>query len=226
MTHAILYVRVSTQKQVQDGHSLAAQEARLRDYAVRQGFDQVQLVVDEGLSGSRTDRPGFVQVMQAVRDHAVNAVVVVSLSRFARNTVATVQAIEVMNKAGVSLHSLSEQLDTSTPVGRFFVTVLASLAQLEREQVGERTRAVLQHRKSQGFVAGHAPFGFCVAADGQTLERDEREQQVIDLVKQLRAAGMTFRAIATDLTRRQVAHRDGRTSWTPVRVYQISKVAA
>ena len=145
---AILNIRVSTSKQVEQGASLNTQEAKLRQYAGFHDFDQVEVIADEGLSGKTTARPGFQRLMDTMRAKGVDAVIVYSLSRFARNTIATLEAIEVMNRRGVAFHSLTENIDTTSPVGRFFLTTLAGLAQLEREQIGERTRAVLQHMKS------------------------------------------------------------------------------
>jgi hypothetical protein len=100
-------------KQVEQGASLEAQEATLRQYASFHGFDEVEVIADEGLSGKTTARPGFQKVMDAVRAKTTEAVVVYSLSRFARNTIATLEAIEMMNKRGVAFHRL---VRVSTPL--------------------------------------------------------------------------------------------------------------
>lgn len=220
---AILYSRVSTADQAVNGHSLDAQERALRSYAAFKGFDDVELVVDAGLSGGTTDRPGFKQVMDAVQSKNVDAVVVYSLSRFARNTVATVEAVELMNRRGVAFHSLSEQIDTTTAVGRFFVTTLAALAQLEREQVGERTRAILLHKKLNGERVGQIPFGFHLS--GEQVVPDEREQHVIATVRDLRTGGMTYREIANYLTRHNIQNKNGGTKWFTSQVHRMLRAA-
>lgn len=216
---AILYTRVSTTKQAQEGDSLDAQESRLRQYATFRGFDTVDVISDEGLSGKTTARPGFQRVMDAVNARTVDAVIVYSLSRFARNTVATLEAIDTMNRKGVAFHSLTEQLDTTTPVGRFFVTTLAGLAQLEREQIGERTRTVLQFKRANGERVGQIPFGFRL--DGGRLVEDEHEQHAIALVGELRNAGMTYAGIAERLEAQQISNKAGRVKWTKQQVHRI-----
>ncbi len=220
---AILYTRVSTQQQVDQGHSLAAQESRLRQYASFKGFADVELISDEGLSGCRADRPGFQRVLEAVRSRSVDAVVVYSLSRFARNTVATLDAIELMNRKGVAFHSLTEQIDTGSAVGRFFVTTLAALAQLEREQVGERTRAVLQHKKSNGQRVGQIPFGKRVLGDH--LVPDETEQRVILTVKKLHATGLSYSGIAKELERQGMKNKGGEARWYKSQIHRLLTAA-
>lgn len=223
MTRCVLYNRVSTLQQAEQGHSLQAQAERLRQYAAYKDMTVVDLVTDSGLSGGRTDRPGYVRVLDMVRTGQVDVVVVVSLSRFARNTTATLDAVELCNRKGVALHSITEQLDTSTAVGRFFVTTLAALATLEREQIGERTKAVLQFKRSRGERVGNIPFGYRVC-DGGKLEPDDHEQQVIGLVRQLRDQGMTFAAIADELQRQQVRNRNGVTKWWTNQVHKIANL--
>lgn len=220
---AILYTRVSTQRQAVDGVSLDVQAARLRAYATAKGIDEVELVTDSGISGGKVGRPGFQRVMRAVERREVDAVCVYSLSRFARNTIATVEAVELMNKRGVSFHSLTEQLDTTSAVGRFFLTTLAALAQLEREQIGERTRSVLQFKREAGECVGQVPFGF--RRDGDRLVSDEDEQRVIGVIRKLRGEGYTYQSIADHLTRRQIVNKAGRVSWTRQAVCRIARAA-
>lgn len=223
---AILYTRVSTTKQATEGESLAAQESKLRAYAVFHGFEDVEVVTDAGVSGSTTNRAGFERVLQAVERKEIGAVVVYSLSRFARNTQDTLRCIERMQKRGVAFHSVTESVDTSTPVGRFFVTTLAALAQLEREQTAERTSAVLQFKKSQGERYGQVPFGKRVAADGVTLVDDEQEQAALEMVRELRRRGMSYAAIAEELEAREYRNRAGRINWSKTQVARMLKQAA
>ena len=217
---AILNIRVSTSKQVEQGASLNTQEAKLRQYAGFHDFDQVEVIADEGLSGKTTARPGFQRLMDTMRAKGVDAVIVYSLSRFARNTIATLEAIEVMNRRGVAFHSLTENIDTTSPVGRFFLTTLAGLAQLEREQIGERTRAVLQHMKSMGERVGQIPFGS--KDDNGAIIPDENEQAAIALIGKLRSEGLSCSAIATRLEQLDVRNKAGRPTWSKQQVHRIA----
>ena len=217
---AILYVRVSTSRQVEQGASLETQEAKLRQYAAFHDFDQVEVIADEGISGKTTARPGFQLLMNAVKSRSVDAVIVYSLSRFARNTIATLEAIEVMNRRDVAFHSLTENIDTTSPIGRFFLTTLAGLAQLEREQIAERTRAVLQHKKSIGERVGQVPFGS--KDDNGYIIPDEGEQAAITLIRELRTKGLSCRAIASRLEESDVKNKAGRASWSKQQVHRIA----
>jgi site-specific DNA recombinase len=218
---AILYIRVSTGRQAEHGVSLANQEARLRQYAIFRGITNVELIADEGASGKNTDRPGFQRMIRAVRCKEVDAVMVYSLSRFARNTVATLGAISVMEKAGVAFHSLTEQLDTSSSIGRFFLTTLAALAQLEREQISERTRSVMQHMKANGRPMGQIPFGKKVVSG--LLVDDVPEQETIMLVGELQSQGVSLTAMARELTSRKIRNKAGKVSWTKQQVWRICR---
>lgn len=222
--NAILYTRVSTLHQVTDGQSLEAQERTLRQYAAFKGCDDVQLVTDAGLSGKTTDRPGYQQVMDAIRTGTIDAVIVYSLSRFARNTIATLEAIEQMNRKGVAFHSVTEQIDTTTPIGRFFVTTIAGLATLEREQIGERTRTVLQFKKANGERVGQIPFGYCV--DDGHIVPDSTEQTAIRLVHHLHTAGYSYTQIARQLERRNITNKAGKVRWTKQQVHRIVHTVA
>lgn len=221
---AILYTRVSTCHQVTDGQSLEAQESTLRQYATFKGYDDLQLVTDAGLSGKTTDRPGYQQVLEAIRTRTVDAVIVYSLSRFARNTIATLEAIEQMNKKDVAFHSVTEQIDTSTPIGRFFVTTIAGLATLEREQIGERTRTVLQFKKANGERVGQVPFGYHL--DGDRIVPDVDEQKAIRLVQHLHQAGYTYTEIARQLEKRNITNKAGRVKWSKQQVHRIIHTVA
>jgi site-specific DNA recombinase len=219
MRKAILYTRVSTTRQVEKGVSLENQEARLRQYAAFHGFKDVILITDEGLSGKSTDRPGFQRVMQAVQRSEVEAVMVYSLSRFARSTSATLDAAEKMQVKGIAFHSLSEQIDSSSAMGRFFVTIIAGLAQLEREQISERTISALEHKRRNGERTGQVPYG--MRANGKMLEINHEEQDVIRSVHALRKAGLSLTSIATTLQNDKVKNRAGETSWTKQQVARI-----
>ncbi len=130
MKKVILYSRVSTEQQVINGHSIETQINNLKNYAELKGYTNTVILTDEGLSGKNTNRSSFIKMMEMVKKNEVEAIIVYSLGRFARSVVDTIKAIDILNKHSVSFHSLTENIDTSTAIGRFFTTILASLAQL------------------------------------------------------------------------------------------------
>ncbi len=190
------YVRVSTEEQATGGVSLAAQREAVAAYCRLHGLELASVHADEGLSGKRADnRPGL---RRAVDDAcAARAVLVVhSLSRLARSTRDAIDLADRLAKAGADLVSISERIDTTTSMGRFFFTTIAALAQLERDQISERTVAALAHKRCNGQrVSGQIPLGFDLAKDGVQLLENRAEQRVLRRILRLHRAGLSSRRI-------------------------------
>jgi site-specific DNA recombinase len=126
--------------------------------------------------------------------------------------------------AGPLLLSVAEQIDTRSAAGRLVLNILASVSQWEREAIGERTATALSHKAERGERVGQMPLGYAVAEDGVKLLEQPDEQQAIRLVHELRAGGMSIRAIAAELTRRGVLGRGER--WHPTTVARLLQRAA
>lgn len=121
MKKAIGYIRVSTTEQAQEGVSLDVQTHKVRQYADLHDLEITEIVSDSGISGkSIKARPGIQKVLETIRKKEVDAVIVYKLDRLARNTIETLEMAELMKKAGVALHSISEALNTETSTGLFF----------------------------------------------------------------------------------------------------------
>jgi len=171
-TRAIGYVRVSDEEQATEGMSLQAQRAKLEAYAMLQDLDLVAVLADEGISGKRADnRPALQEALRQLRAGEAQALVVMKLDRLSRSVRDTLDLVDVSGREDWSLHSITEKLDTSSAAGRFVVTVLAALAQMEREQIGERTAATMAYMKAQGLRVGAVPFGYDLAEDGRASSR-------------------------------------------------------
>ena len=209
MNKATGYIRVSTQGQVDDGISIEMQETKLRQWAALNDVDLVGMHTDEGLSGKNTARPGLQRALAEVKAHK-GALVVYSLSRLSRSTRDTLAISEQLDKAGADLVVLTEKIDTSTASGRMVFRMLAAMNEFEREQVVERTKHAMQHMKAQGRRVGSIPHGYRLAADGEHLAPDTREQDVLRQVRELRAQGWTLQAISAALAERGVFNRNGR----------------
>lgn len=220
------YTRVSTDGQAQDGVSMAAQEAKLRAWADLNGAESVTIFRDAGISGKRADnRPGLQAALDEVGKG--DALVVYSLSRLARSTKDTITIAEALDKRGADLVSLSEKIDTTTAAGKMVFRMLAVLSEFERDQVSERTRLALGHKRSLGEkTGGDVPFGFRLEAG--KLVPDEGEQKALQLIAELHAAGESLRSIAAVLEARGYQTKTGRAHWHPQSVKQIieRKVAA
>jgi DNA invertase Pin-like site-specific DNA recombinase len=193
-TKAIAYIRVSTDKQADQGHSLLAQQEKVNAYASLYDLDIVDYVIETG-SAKNLKRDGLQGALAQIKAGKADALIVVKLDRLTRSVADIVYLVETyFNKAG--LLSVSEQIDTRSASGRLVLNVLASVSQWEREVIGERTRAVKQSMKANGlYNGGIVPYGKIL--DNGLLVNNPQEQAIISRAKALRSKGHTLRAIAT-----------------------------
>lgn len=203
MTDAVLYARFSpgANHNGSANQSAEAQLAQCRAYCDFHTMQVIGTFADEGISGRSVDnRPGFNQAMELTCQRKA-VLIVYSLSRFARSTKDAIEYAERIDKAGANLASLKEQIDTTTPVGRFTFRILAALAELEREQIAERTRDAMLYYQSQGRIMGsRIPYGFERDPDNpKRMIPCEREVEIIGLMQGYRAEGLSYRSIARRL---------------------------
>ena len=222
---AIFYLRVSTEQQATEGVSLEAQQAKLTAWATLNDATVLGVYSDAGLSGTKDDRPGLLNAMEAATK-AKATLVVYSLSRLSRSTAATLRLADELNRAGAELVSLSEKIDTTTAAGKMVFRMLSVLNEFERDLVSERTTTALRHKKSQGQRVGEIPFGYDLAADGIALIANPAQLEAIELINSLRAAGLTYQAIANELTARGIATKKGSAKWSTASIHKIVNRAA
>lgn len=206
---AVIYVRVSTARQAEEGISKDAQLSRAMAWCEAQGYSSIGVFKDNGVSGKRIgNRPGIQAALnEACKQKA--ALVVYSLSRLARSTKDALSIAERLDRAGADLVSLSEQIDTTSAAGKMVFRMLAVLAEFERDLVSERTAAALAHKRANGYkTGGRVPFGFDVDDKGRLTENPE-EQKTLGIIHSLRRKELTLRAIASDLSRRGINGKTG-----------------
>ena len=154
-TRAALYIRVSTAEQAKEGYSVGVQEERLRSLADARGWNVVKAYVDPGHSGGTIERPAMQELIHDAEKGLLDVVAVYKLDRLSRRQKDTLHLIEdVFTPNGVSFVSLSESFDTSTPFGMAMVGILSVFAQLEREQIKERTMMGRLERAKEGYWHG------------------------------------------------------------------------
>lgn len=220
------YTRVSTAEQATEGISLEAQAAKIRQYAELNDMQLVEIVEDAGYSAkTASNRPGVQAIMEMVRTKAVDAVIIYKLDRLARNTIEALDMAQKMDRAGVALHSITEKLDTQSALGRFFFTLTASLAAMEREMISERTKMALTVKRDKGQrISGKAPYGFDFDGNGNLVE-NETEQNTIRTIKELKALGHTIRGIVAYLAEHNITNRAGNGFGTG-EIWKLTKKAA
>jgi len=174
---------------------------------------------DEGISGKRSDnRPGLQDALHLVGKG--DALVVYSLSRLSRSTKDTLILSEILLKKEADLVSLSEKIDTTTAAGKMVFRLLAVLSEFERDQISDRTRFALAHKRNQGEkTGGDVPFGFRVKKG--KLIPDAEEQKTVRLVLDLAGKGLSLREVCRELEAAGVARKQGSLTWHPQVVADI-----
>lgn len=193
MKKVVSYCRVSSEDQAIFGSSIENQKQRALAYCTYKQFSEPVFISDEGVSGKKmSNREGLQKVIAMIKNNEVERLIIYSLSRLSRDTIETMLFIKELNKQEIPLHSLTEELNTSTAVGRFYLLMSAGLAELESGQIGERTSSVLQNKKSNLEPYSNTPYGF--TTEGRTKDQDgkvtnagklkplEEESKVIQLI--------------------------------------------
>jgi DNA invertase Pin-like site-specific DNA recombinase len=225
---AIAYVRVSTEEQADSGVSIESQESTIRAYCTLRGLELAEIVVDAGVSGGDAleSRDGGKRVLEAVRKRQAQVVIACKLDRLFRDACDCLGVTKVWDRAGVALHLLDmggETLNTSSPMGRAFLTNAAAFAELERALIRERTKAAMAcKRRSHQRISRLIPYGWTLGLDGKQMSMEPTEQAAIDDMRTMRLTGMTYREIASALDSRGVKSREGR-AWQPNSVRLILK---
>lgn len=188
------YSLVSTEDQAREGVSLDNQELKIMTYAELNGMELIDLIRDEGISGKSLDRAGIKRILEMVRAGEIQAIIVYKLDRLSRKTLDTLNLIELFEKNGVAFHSISEKIDTESATGKFFLTIVSALSQMERDLISERTTDALSYKKEKGEWCGRVPFGFMVK-DNHLIENPE-QIRTIQKAKRLKREGKSYRAIS------------------------------
>jgi len=217
------YVRVSTDEQVSAGYGLDAQEKAIRAFAESQGYELVEIVQDAGISGATRpeDRPGFSRILRLAEEKAFSVLLVWKFDRLARNLAYAVTTVNLLQeKYGVALRSVTEPIDTATPMGQTIFAVLAGMAAQERLAIIQRTLAGKKEKASRGgFAGGPAPLGYTRDKEGG-LRVVTEEAEVVRRIYTLREQGHTLQEIANILNAEGVPTKRG-GAWYPGTVRYI-----
>jgi len=216
-----IYLRVSTTEQALEGYGLDAQRTKCRAMAEVKGWDVVQEYSDEGITGTKDEayRPGLAALLDAIDAGDINSVIVSSIDRLGRSTRLVLRMVDKLDGQGVDLVSCKESLDTTTATGRFVLRMFASLAELERDNIVERTTSGRNERgKVDGDRGGRLPMGYTRSDEGPIIVADEAD--IVRQVFELRQSGIVLTAIADEMNKRGITTRRG-GQWHASSVRQI-----
>lgn len=210
---AAIYIRVSTDEQAQEGYSLDAQKEMLVNYCISQGWNITKCYEDDGYSGRTAKRPGYIRMLE--ESDLWDVMLVVKMDRIHRNSRNFMDMMESLSSKGKMFVSSTEALDTTNALGRFVVDMIQRIAQLESEQIGERTYMGMREKaenlendesdkKTMGF---NPPFGYCL--NNGALEAIGSELDVVENIFFQYYDGRTIDEICRNLNEEEFLTRKG-----------------
>jgi len=210
---AVGYVRVSTEEQRDGGLSLGAQRDAIEAFAKSQGYRLLEIIEDAAISGAKdpATRPGFRRIWELAEAQAFGILLVWKFDRLARHLAYAVTTAQTLREQyGVTLRSVTEPIETESPVGQMLFGIFASMAAMEREEIKERTLMGRKAKAQQGgFAGGKAPYGYRRDKEGG-LEVVPEEAAVVQRIFAWHKQGLGTKAIATRLNAEGVPTRSGR----------------
>jgi len=208
------YIRVSTAAQ-EDNTSLDEQERRLKAYCALYSHKLVKIYREVASAKNTSGRPVFNEALKALTK--ADGIVSTKLDRVARSTRDVLTLIEdVLQPSNKALILLDQNIDTSSPYGMMVLTMMASVAQLERDVIRERTQTGRRAKAEQGgYAYGSPSFGF-MSVDGVLIQHPE-EYPVLQIMKNHRRAGKGLTVIARMLNERGYRSKKG-SPWTAIKV--------
>jgi len=223
------YIRVSSVEQIK-GTSLAEQERQIESYAALKGIDLLNIIIDPAIKGEIPihQRPQGKLLVEAIDNGSIDTVIICKLDRAFRSASDCLNKVEEWEKKTISLHILNisgQSVDTSSPMGKFFITMMAGAAELEKNLIKERCCNGREARRGEGKIIGSLPYGYRLGHDGKTLIEKPIEQEALHLIRKLKASGRSLRAIAAELNAQGYTTKKGST-WTHGHVQGVLRRAA
>lgn len=209
MKNVIGYIRVSTDEQAINGVSLPAQRAKLEQFCALYDYNLVEVFVDAGASAKNLKREGLESALATLEAGTAEGLVIAKLDRLTRSVKDLGELLETHFADRFDLLSVEDRFDTTTAAGRLCLNMIASISQWEREVIGERTSAALQHKIANGEHVGAPALGVDIV-DGAKVENTE-ERAILDRIAELRATGASLRTIAATLTEEGFSTKRGGT---------------
>ena len=208
---AVGYVRVSTLRQVEEGNSIASQTLSLQRYARNRGLRlrSKDIVIDDGVSGVKPiwQRDGGGRLLEMLESGSYHHLIVAKIDRLSRTTSDSILSIQDISSMGIGFHVINlsgQSLDTTSAVGKMLITFVAGVAQMERDQVSERTLEAMQYLRETGRKFTRALYGWDVDEEGM-LFPNWREQARIDFMK--------WQMDYNDVSATKVAHMVNKRGW-------------
>lgn len=205
---AIGYIRVSTEEQVKEGISLETQEDRICTYAKLHNLGEVKIIKDAGKTGKDLNREGIQEVIRLAKEKQFSHLIVCKMDRLTRKTLDLLSLVEdILVPSDIVIHSINEKIDTASAQGKFFLTIIGGMAQMERDLISERTKEALKYKISLGEPVGSPPLGFSANGD-KKLHSIQDELDTIIYIKNLNKK-LSLRQVANELNKQGIPTKRG-----------------
>lgn len=208
----VTYRRVSTEMQSEEGFSLEAQKSRLLSYIESQGWELIEDYADEGASAKNIERPALQRMLNDMKSGKFEVILVYRLDRLVRSVTDLHTLLSEFEKNNVKFKSATEVFDTTSAMGRLFITMVGAMAQWERENLAERVTMGMLKRHEEGQRNGaKAPYGYDLGDDGDLVVNEEEAKWVRYIFDAYKTKGRKY--LATDLNRKGIKTKSG-TYWS------------
>ncbi|MEC2074005.1 recombinase family protein [Alkalihalophilus marmarensis] len=210
---AAIYIRVSTEEQ-KLGHSLEAQESMLKEFAEKKGYEIFDVYSDGGYSGKNFDRPEIQRLFNDLTKDKIDVILVWKVDRLSRNNTDVVSLIDnELTPRNKKLLITSIDMDSSSPTGHMFISLLSTFARYERATIIDRVNAGMQKRAEKGYWNGGSILGY--DSVDKRLIINEQESAVVREIFKLRADGKGYKFIANTLNNRGIKTKKGKSFSIP-----------
>ncbi|WP_107839480.1 recombinase family protein [Metasolibacillus meyeri] len=190
-----IYIRVSTEEQANEGYSISAQRERLKAFCSAQGWNEYKFYVDEGISGRNTKRPQLKRLLTDIKNGHVKTLLVYRLDRLTRSVRDLHKILDELEQYNCTFRSATEFYDTSTAMGKMFITIIAAIAEWESANLGERVTMGQLEKARQGEWLAQAPYGW-YKDENDKLHIDHEKIGAIKLMIKKVREGISFRQLS------------------------------
>lgn len=207
-----LYPRVSTEDQSRYGHSLDEQEDRLKKLCDYKEYEIYKVYREEGVSAKSMKRPMFQEMIQDMKNGKINKIIVYKLDRLTRSIQDLENICKMLEEYNCSLESVSEDINTDTATGKFFIRMTTILAQLEIERCSERTKFGMIDAARKGHISGQPPLGYTKVGNDKSIVIDEVEAEVVKRIFRLYLNEMSVCSICKLFNEENILNRKWATT--------------
>jgi site-specific DNA recombinase len=206
------YTRTSTPTQAKKGESLRTQRDAIEKYATDKGWDLTEIYEDAGISGAKSDRPELLRLLEDARQNRFESLIIHRLSRFGRNARDLLNNYHALKDLDIETHFIKENIDSSTPTGRLLFTIMAAIAEMEREIIEDQMaeNKMIKWKEKRTFL-GKTSFGYKWNKETKELEIIPEEAKIFKKIISLYLdEGLSLKDITIRLTREGILGNSGK----------------